>query len=44
MRPDRIIVGECRGTGASPKVMERLKVSGINLPGSIFEEVLSVNL
>jgi pilus assembly protein CpaF len=38
------VQGRFRGTGVSPKVMERLKVSGINLPGSIFEEVLSVNL
>ncbi len=38
------VQGRFRGTGVSPKVMERLKVSGINLPGSIFEETLAVNL
>jgi pilus assembly protein CpaF len=38
------VQGRFRGTGASPKVMERLKVSGINLPASIFEETLAVNL
>jgi len=38
------VQGRFRGTGVSPKVLERLKVSGINLPGSTFEEALNVNL
>jgi pilus assembly protein CpaF len=38
------VQGRFRATGVEPKVLERLKVSGIPLPGSVFEEVLSVNL
>ncbi len=38
------VQGRFRGTGAVPRLMERLKVSGIELPASIFHEELAVNL
>jgi pilus assembly protein CpaF len=38
------VQGRFRSTGAVPKVMERLRISGINLPPSIFDETLDVNL
>jgi pilus assembly protein CpaF len=38
------VQGRFRGTGYTPKVVERLKVSGIPVPPAIFEEVLNVNL
>ena len=37
------VQGRFRASGATPKVMERLRVSGIDLPPSIFDEVLEVN-
>ena len=41
---DGKVQGRYRGTGARPKILERLKVSGINLPDSVFAETLSVNV
>ncbi|MGB9606375.1 MAG: CpaF family protein, partial [Bryobacteraceae bacterium] len=38
------VQGRFRATGAIPRLMERLKVSGIELPPSIFQEELPVNL
>jgi pilus assembly protein CpaF len=38
------VQGRFRSTGVTPKVMERLRISGINLPTSIFDEVVNVNL
>ena len=38
------VQGRFRSTGVTPKVMERLRISGINLPSSIFDEVVNVNL
>jgi pilus assembly protein CpaF len=37
------VQGRFRSTGVTPKVLERLRVSGISLPQSIFDEVLNVN-
>ena len=38
------VQGRFRSTGVTPKVMERLRVSGIPVPQSAFEEVVDVNL
>jgi pilus assembly protein CpaF len=38
------VQGRFRATGVTPKVLERLRVSGISLPQSIFDEVLNVNI
>ncbi len=38
------VQGRFRATGAAPKLLERLRVSGIQLPPNIFEEVVPVNL
>ena len=38
------VQGCFRGTGIRPKILERLRVSGINLPDSIFAETMPVNL
>jgi pilus assembly protein CpaF len=38
------VQGRFHATGTSPKILERLKVSGIQLPASIFEEKVDVNL
>jgi pilus assembly protein CpaF len=38
------VQGRFRATGVKPKIMDRLRVSGINLPPIIFEETLNVNL
>ena len=38
------VQGRFRSTGATPKVLERLRISGIQLPPAIFDEVLNVNL
>ncbi len=38
------VQGRFRATGVIPNVLERLKVSGIDLPASLFEEELPVNL
>lgn len=41
---DGKVQGTFRSTGARPKVMDRLRVSGIVLPDSIFQETVSVNM
>ncbi len=38
------VQGRFRATGVIPNVLERLKVSGIELPASLFQEELPVNL
>jgi pilus assembly protein CpaF len=38
------VKGRFRGSGERPKVLERLKISGIEIPASIFDEVVEVNL
>jgi pilus assembly protein CpaF len=38
------VQGRFRSTGVTPKVLERLRISGIQLPPSIFDEVMNVNL
>ena len=38
------VQGRFRWSGYRPKIMERLKVSGIHVPESIFEDVMEVNL
>jgi pilus assembly protein CpaF len=40
--PDGRVLGRFRATGLRPTFAERLKVSGINLPSSIFEHVCEV--
>ena len=38
------VQGRFHATGTSPRILERLKVSGISLSPAIFEETVSVNL
>ena len=38
------VQGRFRATGVSPRILERLRVSGIQVPHHIFEEAVSVNL
>ena len=38
------VQGRFRGTGITPRILDRLRVSGIQLQHSIFEEVVPVNL
>jgi pilus assembly protein CpaF len=38
------VQGHFRATGISPRILERLRVSGIQVPHSIFEETVAVNL
>ena len=38
------VQGRFRATGIRPRIMERLKVSGITLPDSIFTETMDVNI
>jgi len=38
------VQGHFRATGVSPRILERLRVSGIQVPHQIFEEAVSVNL
>jgi pilus assembly protein CpaF len=38
------VKGRFRGTGVIPKIVERLKVSGITLPDGLFDEVMNVNM
>ncbi len=38
------VQGRFRATGAVPKLLDRLRVSGVQLPPHIFEEVVPVNL
>src|SRR6202046_4737285 len=41
--PDGRVGGSFRPTGIRPKFLERLRVGGIFLPGSLFEQTLEVN-
>jgi pilus assembly protein CpaF len=38
------VQGRFRSTGVQPKILERLRVAGIQLPPAVFEETMSVNL
>jgi pilus assembly protein CpaF len=38
------VQGRFRATGAAPKLLDRLRVNGIQLPQNIFEETVPVNL
>jgi len=38
------VMGRFRGTGVKPKILERLRVSGITLPDGLFDEVMNVNM
>ncbi len=38
------VQGRFRSSGETPKILERLKISGIQIPLSIFDEVVDVNL
>jgi pilus assembly protein CpaF len=41
---DGKVQGRFKTTGVQPKLLERLRVSGIQIPASVFDEVLDVNL
>ena len=38
------VQGRFRSSGERPAILDRLKVHGIELPHSLFEEVVDVNL
>jgi pilus assembly protein CpaF len=38
------VQGRFRATGVTPKILDRFRVSGIQLPERIFEEAVDVNL
>jgi pilus assembly protein CpaF len=38
------VQGRFKATGVTPKILDRLRVSGMQLPPAIFEEVVPVNL
>ena len=38
------VMGSFKFTGVKPKILERLRISGIKLPEGIFDEVLEVNM
>ena len=38
------VQGRFRATGTTPRILERLRISGIQLPPGIFDEVVPVNL
>ncbi|MGH9662651.1 MAG: ATPase, T2SS/T4P/T4SS family, partial [Bryobacteraceae bacterium] len=38
------VQGRFRGCGVKPKILDRLRISGLDLPPALFEETLSVNL
>ena len=38
------VQGRFRSTGVKPKILERLRVAGIELSPAVFDEVLEVNL
>ena len=38
------VQGRFRSTGVTPKILERLRVAGISMPASVFDEVLEVNM
>jgi pilus assembly protein CpaF len=44
VRDDGKVQGRFRSSGERPAILERLKVHGIELPHSLFEEVVEVNL
>jgi len=37
------VMGQFRGTGNTPRILERLRVNGITLPAGLFDEVMNVN-
>jgi pilus assembly protein CpaF len=39
-----MVQGRFRGSGVTPKIVERLRISGIQMPGHVFEEAVSVNV
>ena len=38
------VMGQFRGTGVKPRMLERLRVSGITLPEGLFDETMNVNM
>ena len=38
------VQGRFRPTGVTPRILDRLRVSGIQLPHGVFEETVEVNL
>jgi pilus assembly protein CpaF len=38
------VQGRFKATGVQPRVLERIRIAGINLPANIFDEVVPVNL
>jgi len=38
------VQGRFRATGVTPKLLERLRISGVTVPPAIFEEIVPVNL
>jgi pilus assembly protein CpaF len=38
------VQGRFRSTGTAPRILERLRVSGLQLPPTVFEEKVDVNL
>jgi len=38
------VQGRFRATGVTPRILERLRISGVQLPAGIFDEVVPVNL
>jgi len=38
------VQGRFHATGVTPRILERLRVSGIQLPHRVFEETVAVNL
>jgi pilus assembly protein CpaF len=38
------VQGRFRSSGEKPRIMERLRIGGINLPSHVFDEVVEVNL
>jgi pilus assembly protein CpaF len=38
------VQGRFKATGIMPKILERLRVSGVTVPPHIFEEVVPVNM
>ncbi len=41
--PGGRVQGQFRSSGETPQILERLKVAGVAIPNSIFEEVVTVN-
>ena len=38
------VQGRFRSSGVRPRILERLRISGIQLPENLFDEVVDVNL